>query len=63
MKTFLVLAAALGFSISAASADCAWHSKESASVDTQAKTASVDNAGSTAVANAQTSTKKAGQAE
>ena len=41
MKTFLAFAAAFGLSVSAASAECTWHSKVSASVDTQTRTASV----------------------
>jgi hypothetical protein len=38
MRTILVLAAAFGFTVSAASADCAGHT---ASVDKQTKTASI----------------------
>ncbi|RLP23735.1 hypothetical protein D8676_19575 [Mesorhizobium sp. YM1C-6-2] len=41
MKTVLVLAAALGLSISAASADCAAHKQVNASADTGTKVASV----------------------
>ena len=41
MKTVLVLAAALGLSVSAAAAECAGHSKVSASIDTETKVASV----------------------
>ncbi len=41
MKTVLVIAAAMGLSISAASADCAGHSNTSASVDTETTVASV----------------------
>lgn len=41
MKTVLVLAAALGLSISAASADCAAHKQVNASADTETKVASV----------------------
>jgi hypothetical protein len=44
MKTFLALAAALGLSVSAASADCPAHSKVQATVDMHTKTASVENA-------------------
>ncbi|RJT41339.1 hypothetical protein D3227_05960 [Mesorhizobium waimense] len=44
MKTFLSIAAALGLTISAASAECPGHSKVQASVDTQTKTASVEKA-------------------
>lgn len=53
MKTFLAFAAAFGFSVSAASAECAWHSKASASVDNQTKTASVTNADMSPAADAQ----------
>ena len=41
MKTVLVLAAALGLSISAASADCVGHKQVSASIDTETKVASI----------------------
>ena len=41
MKTALVLAAALGLSVSAAAAECVGHSKVSASIDTETKVASV----------------------
>jgi hypothetical protein len=41
MKTVLVLAAAMGLSISAASADCVGHKQVNASVDTETKVASV----------------------
>ncbi len=41
MKTVLLTAAAMGLSISAASADCARHSNISASVDTETTVASV----------------------
>jgi hypothetical protein len=41
MKMILVAAAAFGLSISAAAADCAGHSKVSASVDTETTVASV----------------------
>lgn len=45
MRTFLAIAAALGLSVSAASAECAYHhSKVSASIDKQTKTASVEKA-------------------
>jgi len=54
MKTFLAFAAAFGLSVSAASAECAWHSKVSASVDTQTKTASVTEADMSSAADAQT---------
>lgn len=53
MKTFLAFAAALGLSVSAASAECSWHSKTSASVDTQTKTASVTNADMSSAVDAQ----------
>ena len=43
MKTFLAIATALGLSVSAAYADCPFHEKVQASVDTQ-KTASVEKA-------------------
>ena len=42
MKTFLAIATALGLSVSAAYADCPYHDKVQASIDTQ-KTASVEN--------------------
>jgi hypothetical protein len=54
MKTVLVAAAALGLTVSAASAECAWHSKVSASVDTQTKTASVAQTDVSSTAEAQT---------
>ncbi|WP_117192936.1 hypothetical protein [Rhizobium terrae] len=41
MKTFLVLAAVLGFSSSAALADCAGHVTASAKVDKEITTASI----------------------
>lgn len=42
MKTMLVLAAAMGLSVSAAAADCAGHAKmTTASVDTETTVASV----------------------
>jgi hypothetical protein len=41
MKTVLVLAAAMGLSISAASAECVGHKQVNASVDTETKVASV----------------------
>ena len=41
MKIVLVMAAALGFSISAAAADCAGHAKVTTSVDTETTVASV----------------------
>ena len=44
MKTFLAIVAALGISVSGASADCPAHSKVQASVDTQTRTASVEKA-------------------
>ena len=44
MKTFLSVVAALGLSITTASAECPGHSKVQASVDTQTKTASVEKA-------------------
>ncbi|UVK37319.1 hypothetical protein LHFGNBLO_004334 [Mesorhizobium sp. AR10] len=44
MKTFLAIAAALGLSVTTASAECPGHSKVQASVDTQTKTASVEKA-------------------
>ncbi|PZN54905.1 MAG: hypothetical protein DIU65_06885 [Proteobacteria bacterium] len=54
MKTLLVFAAVFGLSVSAASADCAWHSKVTASVDTQTTTASVTEADAQTVAEAET---------
>ncbi|MET3662698.1 hypothetical protein ABID44_003047 [Aquamicrobium ahrensii] len=54
MKTFLAFAAAFGLSVSAASAECAWHSNVSASVDTQTTTASVTNTEGTTSAEATT---------
>ncbi|QKC97271.1 hypothetical protein EB231_23245 [Mesorhizobium sp. NZP2298] len=48
MKILVAIAAALGLSVSAASAECAFHSKVSASVDAQTKTASVEKADTTA---------------
>ncbi|MER8762963.1 MULTISPECIES: hypothetical protein [unclassified Mesorhizobium] len=53
MKTFLAIVAALTMSISAASADCPAHSKVQASVDTQTKTASVENADMSTVTDVQ----------
>jgi hypothetical protein len=41
MKTVLVLAAAMGLSISAASAECVGHKQVNASIDTETKVASV----------------------
>lgn len=41
MKTVLVIAAAMGLSISAAAADCVGHKQTTASVDTETKVASV----------------------
>jgi len=41
MKTVLVMAAALGFSVSMAAADCAGHAKVTTSVDTETTVASV----------------------
>ena len=41
MKTILLLAAALGLSISAAAADCAGHAKVTTAVDTETTVASV----------------------
>ena len=41
MKTLLVLAAVMGFSVSIAAAECAGHKPASASVDTETKVASV----------------------
>lgn len=54
MKTLLAIAAALGLSISAASAECPGHSKVQASVDTQTKTASVAPADTATTADTQT---------
>ncbi|MEO9336372.1 hypothetical protein ABFT80_02885 [Mesorhizobium sp. SB112] len=56
MKYVLAIAAALGLSISAASAECNYHSKVSASVDSETKTASIqtDQASVPADAAAQT---------
>jgi hypothetical protein len=50
MKTVLVLAAAFGLSVSAAAAECAGHSKVSASIDTETKVASVAKDATTAPA-------------
>ncbi|RJG46318.1 hypothetical protein [Mesorhizobium sp. DCY119] len=44
MKTILVLAAAIGLTVSAASAECMGHSKVNASIDTETKVASVSTA-------------------
>ncbi|MEI9412925.1 hypothetical protein [Mesorhizobium salmacidum] len=53
MKTFLAIGAALGLSVSAASADCAYHqSTASATVDTT-KTASVEKTDMTKASDAQ----------
>ncbi len=41
MKTILVLAAAMGLTVSVAAADCAGHKQVNASVDTGTKVASV----------------------
>ena len=41
MKTILLIAAAMGLSISAASAECVGHKQVNASVDTETKVASV----------------------
>lgn len=41
MKIILVMAAALGLSVSAAAADCAGHAKVTTSVDTETTVASV----------------------
>lgn len=41
MKTILLLAAAMGFSVSVAAADCAGHAKTTTSVDTSTTVASV----------------------
>jgi hypothetical protein len=41
MKTVLVIAAAMGLSISAASAECVGHKQTTASVDTETTVASV----------------------
>ena len=54
MKTFLAFAAAFGLSVSAASAECAWHSKVSASVDTKTTTASVTKPDTSSAADTQT---------
>jgi len=43
MKTILLCVAAMGFTVSIAAAECAGHSKVSASVDTETKVASVAN--------------------
>ena len=53
MKTFLAIATALGLSVSAAYADCPYHEKVQASVDTQ-KTASVEKADMSKAADTQT---------
>ncbi|MBB6410657.1 hypothetical protein [Mesorhizobium sangaii] len=53
MKTFLVMATALGLSVSAACANCPFHEKVQASVDTQ-KTASVEKADVSKAADTQT---------
>ncbi|MET3790816.1 hypothetical protein [Aquamicrobium terrae] len=58
MKTFLAFAAAFGLSVSAAAAECAWHSNVSASVDKQTTTASVKNTETASAAEAQTTQKK-----
>ena len=54
MKTFLAFAAAFGLSVSAASAECAWHSKVSASADTETTTASVTKPDMSSAADTQT---------
>ncbi|MCF3640525.1 hypothetical protein LXM94_11175 [Rhizobium sp. TRM95111] len=41
MKTVLVLASAIGFAASAAYAECSYHSKVNAAVDTETTTASI----------------------
>ena len=43
MKTVLIALAVTGFSVSLAAAECAGHSKVSASIDTETKVASVAN--------------------
>ncbi|MER8376748.1 hypothetical protein [Mesorhizobium sp. M1409] len=53
MKTFLTMAAALTLSVSAAHADCPYHEKVQASVETQ-KTASVEKADMSKAADTQT---------
>lgn len=58
MKTFLVLAAALGLSVTAASAECSWHSQASASVDTDTKVASVQKDDMSKTTDAQTTLKQ-----
>lgn len=58
MKTFLAVAAALGLSVTAASADCAYHqSMASAQVDTT-KTASVEKSDMTKATDTQKIIKK-----
>ena len=59
MKIFLAFAAAFGLSVSAASAECTWHSKVSASVDSQTKTASVTKSDMSTAADARTVKKEA----
>lgn len=54
MKTIMVLAAALGLSVMGAAADCSWHSKVSASADTQTKVGNVDKPDATKVADVRT---------
>lgn len=43
MKTILLVAAALGLSVSGAAAECVGHTKTTASVDQQTKVASIAN--------------------
>ncbi|BAV45375.1 Uncharacterized protein MLTONO_0472 [Mesorhizobium loti] len=59
MRTFVIIAAALGLSVSGASAECGYnHSKVSASVDTQTTTASVVKADMSKATDTQTVVKK-----
>ena len=61
MKTILLLAAAMGLSISAASAECPGHKQVSASIDTETKVASVVK--QTPVQDAQTTKAEEAKAE
>jgi hypothetical protein len=59
MKAFLVFAAALGFTVSSASAECAGHSKVSAPVDMQTKAVSVAKTDMSSTVQAQTNKEEA----
>ena len=63
MKTIMVLAAALGLSVTAAAAECSWHSQASASVDTDTKVASTEKSDMSTAADAQTIKKDEAKAE